>query len=234
MKNIFRCVALLALLAIEARAQSNLVVSNDGGASNITATSAYLSMNISRTNPPAILHTNFFGWTQGTNDFTNCLACWPNISTNEVAFGIAQTNLTAQPSNTKFTYRSFSKDVSNGLVSAASSLHFQTLLGSLTSNYLDGATNIVVTIGANNIGTLTVNGVSVTGGGVGGGTTNLATIMTTGGTLAGDAGGASVRNSSAATGTFDLVTFQQLGATGTAALVASAAAQTTANAASLS
>src|ERR1017187_5298816 len=97
-----KCLLVLALaltFSLSVSAQSNLVITPDGGASNVTATAVTIGLNLTSTNGTGLIITNFFGW--GTVDATNILANWQNIFTNTAdQFGVAQTNLTALANNT--------------------------------------------------------------------------------------------------------------------------------------
>jgi hypothetical protein len=178
LKSLFVLALALTLSVGTARSQSNLVITADGGASNITSTGASLGLNIVSTNSFALRLTNYWGW--GTVEATNILANWQHIFTNSAQTnGVIQTNLTGLAVNTLFYYRPFAQDASNGMVNPGTSIAFRTLVGGIHSNSLFGYTNIVVA-GAmpGGIGTLTVNGLTVGGGGAG--TTNLQTILATG------------------------------------------------------
>ncbi len=179
MKRIAVLIFVLCQLVTSSYGQSNLSVTADGGASNVTATGATLGLNITGTNAFGLTHTNFWGW--GTVNATNTLASWANIITNTaITNGVGQTNITGLANNTLYWYRPFSKDASNGLVYAANSISFRTLIGGIVTQYVDGATNIIVRLVVpGNLGTLSVNGVDITGAAGGSSVASFATNSST-------------------------------------------------------
>jgi hypothetical protein len=170
-----RLILILAGLLLNQRSDAALTVTTDGGASNITATTTAIGLKLTATNAPAILHTNFFGWgliNQGTNIFA-----YGNIFTNlaTTGFGTIQTNLTGLPSNTDHYYCVGARDVSNGMVTAAGSVRWRTLIGGVSTNKIAGASNVLVLFPTpSNTGTFLYNGVEVS---IGGGATNAVTII---------------------------------------------------------
>lgn len=162
----FIVVGLLWLTADGRQLSAALTVSNGPGVSNLTASAATLWANITSTNAPAVLHTNFIA--HGSADAGTNLSSWAIIVTNTAAaFGKWSTTI-ALPSNSNHFYRAFARDT-NGLVWASSTVAFTTPHGSIVTNFPYGTTHYVTIINTNT-GTLTIlyNGTEI-GAGTGGG-----------------------------------------------------------------
>jgi len=124
-----RLILLWLLSVCAVHATTLLTVSNDGGASNRTSTSAYLGGIVVTTNGLTV--TNIFY--DGATDGTNVPASWTRWTTNvTVGFGLVQTNLTMPSGATRY-YRFSSIDLS-GQVFAASSVAFTTPSSTLSTN----------------------------------------------------------------------------------------------------
>jgi len=136
-------IALWTAHATPATAQTNLVVSNDGGPSNVLQNSAILSADLLATNGNGLIVTN------GIN-LSNLVsgAVTTFINTND-QLGAWNTNVTGLATFNGYAYEAWAEDASNGLVTSGYWSPFTTHLGYLVTNYPYATTNYFLVINTN-------------------------------------------------------------------------------------
>lgn len=190
---LFLAVLWLTADSSKLNATSLLTVNNDGGASNRTATTAFLSGYKTATNALGGVQTNVFY--DGPRDGTNVATSWQRATTNTThqGTGLVQTNLTF-PSGTNWFYRFAVLDKS-GQVFAATSVRFPipSARASTNNNFELGTVVVDTNTGSRSLtmpagSSIFITGTGTLGTGAGGGTTNLGTILAAGPTSGNAAG----------------------------------------------